>query len=247
MKEEFYELYGSMPRQGPGDNASTRRALALISRLPDKLVILDVGCGKGMQTLELARITTGKIFAVDNYQPFLDALNKRALSAGAAGRITSVNASMDNLPFGNDCFDVIWSEGAIFVMGFEHGLRYWRNFLRPGGYIAVTETTWFRDDLPVLVKDYWQEVYPFVNRVQDNLNIIESCGFINIGHFALSPSAWWADYYQPLLAELVNFRAKYAGNNEVLAIAEEAEREIGMHRQYADYYGYVFYVMKKPE
>ncbi len=35
MEELIYEVYGSLPRQGPGDDASTGRALALMTELPE--------------------------------------------------------------------------------------------------------------------------------------------------------------------------------------------------------------------
>lgn len=41
---------------------------------------------------------------------------------GLADRISKVCASMDDLPFEDGEFDIIWSEGAIFVMGFEKEL-----------------------------------------------------------------------------------------------------------------------------
>ncbi len=53
----FIELYCSLPRGGPGDNVSTRRAFEMLEHLPDEPRILDLGCGPGMQTLELARLS----------------------------------------------------------------------------------------------------------------------------------------------------------------------------------------------
>ena len=50
----FFEIHQGLPREGPGDFDSTRRALALLGGLPERPRILDIGCGPGMQTnLEL--------------------------------------------------------------------------------------------------------------------------------------------------------------------------------------------------
>ena len=76
--EYFYELFVGLPRGGPGDNESTRKAFAYLKDLPSEPLILDIGCGPGMQTLELAKISNGKIIALDNYQPFLDILIRKA-------------------------------------------------------------------------------------------------------------------------------------------------------------------------
>ncbi|MCK5581393.1 MAG: class I SAM-dependent methyltransferase, partial [Candidatus Omnitrophica bacterium] len=76
--EYIYELCELLPRGGPGDNESTRRAFDAIPKLSEQPLILDIGCGPGMQTLELAKISKGKITALDNYQGFLDILMKKA-------------------------------------------------------------------------------------------------------------------------------------------------------------------------
>jgi SAM-dependent methyltransferase len=57
-------------------------------------------------------------------------------------KITTLEKSMDALDFDDETFDIIWSEGAIYIMGFETGVKQWRNFLKPGGYLAVSEITW---------------------------------------------------------------------------------------------------------
>jgi ubiquinone/menaquinone biosynthesis C-methylase UbiE len=111
--EIFWEIHSNLPRESPGDNASTRRAFFMLTDLPKAPRILDVGCGPGMQTLELARITDGPITALDMHQPFLDELTKRAKKAGVPDRITTMRESMFAMPFSVGSFDVIWSEDAI--------------------------------------------------------------------------------------------------------------------------------------
>jgi len=119
----FYHIFESLPRQGPGCREATRKAFLQLPALPDDAAILNIGCGSGAQTRDLAALTSGTITAVDNHQPFLDALASRANMDGLHGRVTTVCASMDKLPFEPGQFDLIWSEGAIFIMGFEQGLR----------------------------------------------------------------------------------------------------------------------------
>ena len=119
----FYELFEGLPRQGPGDSQSTKKALAMIQPLPNDVRILDIGCGSGTQTIELARNTSGTITALDNHQPFLDELDRRVSREGLTERIKVVNGSMFSLDFAKESFDIIWSEGAIFIIGFEQGLE----------------------------------------------------------------------------------------------------------------------------
>jgi ubiquinone/menaquinone biosynthesis C-methylase UbiE len=240
----FYELFAGLPRQGPGDAASTKKALSLIPKRPHSPRILDIGCGSGMQTLELARLTDATIVATDNYQPMLDTLRRNAEAQGVAGRITILNADMNDLPLADHDFDIIWSEGAIFVIGFEKGLREWKRLLKPGGYLAVTEAAWLKPDPPAELFEFWNREYPAITSIDGNLAMIKNAGYAAIDHFTLPASSWWDHYYTPLEANLQAMRSKYAGNEEALSVIEAAQVEIDLHRKYSDYYGYVFFIMQ---
>ena len=135
--EIFLDVQHGLPRQGPGCEASTRAALALCRGLPARPAVLDVGCGPGMQTVALAQACDGVITAVDTGREYLDQLRTRAEAAGVADRIETLTADMTALPFDPARFDLIWSEGAAYVMGFAAALSAWRRFLKPGGFIAV--------------------------------------------------------------------------------------------------------------
>ena len=98
--------------------------------------------------------------AVDNHPPFLETLNRRIQGAGLENRVSVVLGDMFNLDFAAESFDVIWSEGAIYIRGFEKGLREWRQLLKAGGFIAVSELTWLKPFPPAQVKAFWHDSYP---------------------------------------------------------------------------------------
>lgn len=247
--EILYKLFSGNPRQGPGSNECTRRAFNMCTGLPQYPSILDIGCGTGMQTLELARITGGHghITALDNYQPMLDTLNQQAQEKGLADRITTVNGSMFELPFPAGTFDLIWSEGAIFIMGFARGLHEWKPLLKKGGYIVISELTLTRPDTPRELTDYWKSIDAAVQYNDDNLKIICNEGYSVIGDFILPASGWRDDFYTPLQKSLVAFKQKYAEDAAALEILDSCQKEIDIFNQYSDYYSYIFYVMRVPE
>ena len=247
MNSVFFEIHSGLPREGPGDTASTLRALRSVRGLPQKPDVLDVGCGPGAQTLVLARETGGTVTAVDNHVPFLDDLRGRAAAAGLADRIRPLEASMFDLPFADASFDLVWSEGAIYQMGFDNGLRSWRRFLRPGGSVAVTEISWLRDDRPRELADFWQAEYPGMRSVAGNLAAIRRCGYGTAGHFILPDSCWWDSYYGPILEKLPRLRDKHRGDAEALAVLDLETVEIDLFRKYSSHYGYVFYVMGRTD
>ncbi len=242
----FFEIHQDNPREGPGDNISTCRAFEMIQGLlPQPHIILDIGCGPGMQTLELARISNGRITAVDTHQPFLDQLKQRAVEAGVADRIEVLNQSMFALDLPANSFDLIWSEGAIYIIGFRQGLKEWREYLKPRGYLAVTEIVWLKPNPPDILRRFWETNYPSMTTIKGNLDIIRDSGYAEIGNFVLPESAWWEDYYLPVMKRISMLRAKYAGISEVLQELDAQQAEIAMYRKYHDYYGYVFYIMKE--
>lgn len=244
LGEAFFELHRDMPREGPGDEASTLRALEMCSELPERPEILDIGCGPGMQTVTLARATGGPIAAVDLHQPFLDQLAASAAAAGVADRITLMRADMAALPFEPSSFDLVWCEGAAFVMGVEAALQAWRPLLRPGGYLAFSDLMWLSPDPPAEVKAFFIAADPNVTDVAGNLERVRAAGYEIVGHFTLPDESWLTHYCDPLAERIPAALEKYAGDEESLAIIKQQVDEIAMRRTYPDAYGYEFIVTR---
>lgn len=240
----FFDIHKDLPREGPGDCDSTRKALSLIKGLPTKPTILDIGCGPGTQTLDLARYTNGKVIAVDTHQPFLDQLQKRAQAAALSERIIPMRESMFTLPFPEKSFDLLWSEGAIYIIGFEQGLRTWRPLLKPGGHVAATEITWLKPNPPQEIVSFWTADYSGMSDIKGNQERISAAGYQEIDHFVLPSSSWWTEYYTPIEARLPRLREKYQGNAEAIAMLDSHQQEVDMYRKYSEWYGYVFYIMR---
>ncbi len=241
--EIFFEIHRDLPREAPGSDACTARALSMTLPLPRDPHILDIGCGPGAQTLVLAKQTGGHVTAIDTHQPFLDDLKRRAERAHLASRIHPQHGDMTALEIGEASFDLIWSEGAIYIMGFREGLQAWRRFLKPGGALAVTEAAWLVDDPPDEARRFWQAAYPAMKHVEENIAILQEAGYSHVGHFTLPESAWWDDYYTPVEHRIAALRKQYQDDAEALAILDEEQREIDLYRKFSPSYGYVFYIM----
>lgn len=244
MDKVFFEIHNNLPREGPGDNKSTRRAFRMLTDLPEKPCFLDVGCGPGMQTIELAKLSNAEITAVDNHQPFLDTLEKRAIAEGVSSKIRVVNGDMNRLDFEAKSFDVIWSEGAIYNIGFKWGLHEWRKFLVNKGYLVVSELCWLDPNPPLEVKEFFKTAYPAMKTVKENLEVIAEEGYQIVGYFVLPESSWWTDYYLPISSKLPRLKEKYRDNKDALTIISCEELEMEMLRKYSKHYGFVFFVMR---
>jgi ubiquinone/menaquinone biosynthesis C-methylase UbiE len=245
LPKTFWEVHSDLPREGPGDNKSTRKAYQLLKNLPSKPRILDVGCGPGVQTIELARVSGSHITAVDNYQPFLDQLTGSAKKANLSDKICAVKGNMFNLGYEKQSFDLIWCEGAIFIIGFEKGLREWRPLLADNGYLVVSEMCWLKLNPPQEIKSYLNEVYPQCITLEDNIELASKSGYRVIDTFVLPQESWFAEYYTPIEAKLPSLKAKHRCDPEALQYLASEEKEIAMFRKFHDYYGYAFCVLQK--
>lgn len=238
----FWAVHSDLDREGPGNRASTARALDLVPNLPDRPEILDLGCGPGPQTLDLLDLTNGRVTAVDLHEPYLERLAAAARDRGWGDRLTTRAADMGALPFGPGQFDLIWAEGSAYCLGVEAALRTWRSLLKSGGAVALTEVTWRVADPPPEAREFWAAEYPTLQNLEENLAAIARAGYRIVGHFWLSESAWWDGYYGPLSARVDALRERFAGDRAALAVLDEHDREIDCFRNYSDAYGYAFFV-----
>lgn len=244
FEEIFLELYEPLPRQGPGNRACAARALGLCVGLPKRPRILDLGCGAGGQTLHLTELTSGSIVAIDRHAPSIERLRARAVEHGVADRIEALVGDMADPGQADECFDLIWSEGAFYNIGIESALRVGHRLLRPGGYLAFTDAVWRKEGPPPDVKASFDE-YPTMGTATDVVAVIERSAFSLIGHFTLSDETWWADFYTPMERRIEALRSKYAEDVEALAVLDRLAREPEMHRQHSAYYAYEFFVVRR--
>ena len=222
------DFFSNMERQGPGSPDVTLKALSFIDNLTDKSLIADIGCGTGGQTMVLAGHIPGQITGLDLFPGFIDIFNHNAKQAGLE-------------------LDLIWSEGAIYNIGFERGLNEWRRYLKPGGYIAVSESSWFTDERPAEINDFWVNAYPEIDTIPGQVAKIHKAGYLPVAKFILPENCWTEHYFAAKIEAQKIFLHKYAGNK----IAEEFSSlqfdEEELYSKYKAFYGYTFFIAKKIE
>ena len=238
----FLEIYGSLPRAGPGSDELTRRAFKMLPQLPKSPRILDVGCGPGRQTVELLRNTSGTVVALDFLPEMIERVNTEADKAGISDRLETTVQDMKAMTFPASSFDVIWSEGAIYNLGFEIGLRTFRELVKPGGYVVVSEPVWLKQNPPSEVVEFWRE-YPEVDSVGAKLDVIKRCGYEALGHFVFPANAWTDQYYDPMEDLIAEKTIEWEGIGDAEAVLSEARKEVSLFRQYSDCFSYAFFVM----
>ncbi|MFI7103452.1 methyltransferase domain-containing protein, partial [Streptomyces sp. NPDC050161] len=241
VTQAFFDLHHGLPRQGPGSDATTRRLLEAAGPLPRRPRVLDAGCGPGRSALLLAREAKAHVTAVDLHQPFLDQLTDRAARLGLSERIVTVNCSMDQLPFPDGSFDVIWAEGAVYTIGFDIALRAWHRLLAPGGVLVLTEIEWLTATPSAPARTYWDGAYPLRTGTA-NAEAARAAGYRVDAHWPLPEDDWWDEYYTPLTERIAHADPARPGMSQALAALQE---EITLRREHGGHYNYAAYVLHR--
>jgi SAM-dependent methyltransferase len=239
------EYFSRLERQGPGSPEVTIKALSFIDNLSAVSRIADIGCGTGGQTMVLGQHTPGLITGIDLFPYFIDLFNINARKLNLRGRINGVVGSMESLPFSDEELDLVWSEGAIYNIGFERGLNEWRKFLKKGGYIAVSEVSWFTEERPVEIDEFWHDAYPEIDTIPNKVAQLQKAGYIPVANFILPEYCWTDNFYVPQVKLQEDFLKKYTGNKTAEEFIASERHERQLYYRYREYYGYVFYIGRK--
>jgi len=241
------EYFSSVERQGPGSPQVTLQALHFVDNLTENSSIADIGCGTGGQTMLLAHSAPGNITAIDLSPEYIKRLNKNAEQLNLQNKVKGIVGSMDKLPFREEEFDLIWSEGAIYNIGFERGLNEWRKFLKQGGYIAVTENTWFTAERPAEIQKFWQKAYPEIDTISNKVAQMHKAGYMPVAAFVLPENCWTEHFFPPLVTAQEIFLKKYAGNQAAEDLIKHERYVKELFYKYKAHFGYAFYIGKRIE
>ena len=204
-------------------NKYTRKAFQMLPKL-EKPRILDIGCGSGVPTIELAKLSDGEIIGIDINQSLLDELNRKTEEEGFSSRVKTVKCSLFEIDFPDESFDIIWAEGSIWIIGFEKALKEWNRLLKPNGFLVVHDE---------------------IKTVSNKLKKIPSCGYELIDYFSLPEDAWWTEYYKPLEIRIEELRVKHENNSEALKTLKKYQNEVDMVKRNPKEYSSAFFVMQK--
>jgi len=204
-------------------NKYTRKAFKMLPKL-DRPSILDVGCGSGVPTMELSRLSNGEIVGLDINQCLLNVLAGKVENAGVSDRVKAIKCSIFDMEFPDNSFDIIWAEGSIFVIGFKKGLQEWKRFLKPNGFLVVHDEK---------------------GNINEKMDEISNCGYELLDYFELDEDMWWAEYFAPLEKLIFKTRTKCADSPKLLEKLHDSQREIDMFKENPKRNSSVFFIMRK--
>lgn len=201
----------------------TREAFLRLPRLENPR-ILDIGCGSGVPTLELAKLSGGEVTGIDVDQSCIDVLNRKIREAELSSRFKAINVSLFEMRFPDEAFDVVWVEGYFRTLGFEGALKEWRRLLKTNGYLVIH--------------------YP-MKYVAGSLSRIPQRGYRLEDTVLLPEDAWWTEFYMPIKEKMGALLQKYAGSSDALKFLKQLQNEMEMVKKDHDHFRSAFYIMKK--
>jgi len=202
----------------------TKLAFQLLPRI-DNPHILDIGCGSGIPTIALAKLSEGKIKGIDTDQSLLDRLDKRSQEEELTNQVDTKQCSLFDIDFPNETFDIVWAEGSIWIIGFKKGLEKWRRLLKPKGFLVVHDS----------IKTAFNE-----------LDMLSSLGYRLINHFELPEDAWLKEYAIPL-GRLIKEQRKKSKDAETLKMLNRYQNEVNMIKRNPTDHVSAFYIMQKSQ
>ncbi len=238
--KDFFKVFENMKRQGPGSDAATSRAFESLPKTESIKSIMEIGCGKGLTALLLADKSKAAITAVDNHGPFLDHLAGEIRKQGYENRITPTCASMFELTYPDGSFDLLWSEGSAYFMGFERALKEWRRLLRKDGFLFISDAVWLTDRPSPECAEYWKIEYPDMTTPAARKRQAVAKGYDIVTDFILPRNDWIA-FYRDMRAQL-DLAVRRWGAGRAFG---DMEREIQIDNRHGDEYGCVCLLLQK--
>jgi len=244
---EFEFIFDGLDRLGPSSKGDSIKALNSIPVTTGEL--LEIGCGKGVTTIVLAEHTQFSITGLDNDEYNLSCLKEhvaqqvpfKPLSSRQSSQpqIELICASMTDMPFSDQQFDVIWSEGSAYIMGVKQALESWKRFIKKDGYLVVSDLVWLTDSPDDEVHQFWLDAYPDMATVTNRHKMIKDAGYQVIDSYTLNQQSW-DNYLQPLQQKV----SQLADHVFVSPALDDLQKELAIHSKYLGQYGYQMFVLK---
>ncbi|OHD52188.1 MAG: hypothetical protein A2096_00185 [Spirochaetes bacterium GWF1_41_5] len=115
----------------------------------------------------------------------------------------------------------------------------------PGSREATIKASWFTEERPKEIFDFWNEAYPEIDTISNKIDQMQKAGYVVTASFILPEVCWIENFFKPGITAQKAFLAKYRGNKSAEEFIKYEKHHALLYDKYKEYYGYVFYIGKK--
>ncbi|MCQ2978811.1 MAG: class I SAM-dependent methyltransferase [Clostridia bacterium] len=263
MNKIVWQVISHMPKSTPGTLDNTMDALNMaLSKVKyqykkqgksydeSKIKILNYGCGKGEENIWLLTNSKCQLTMIDNDEVLINDLDQKITKYNLSDRCEIILddndfTSCNELPFSKNSFDIIWTEGAVRFKDFDIIIKMFKKYLKPGGVIVISDYILKDLNMPLELKRYFEQFYPEINTIDNNIAIAENNGLKVNATFIVPDEAWWKYYLAPLREITRELNIEYQMDPDKRKIIEELTLDMTMRDKYKGYYDYAFYILQK--
>jgi ubiquinone/menaquinone biosynthesis C-methylase UbiE len=154
--------------------------------------ILDVGCGGGRTIEKMATLaTSGKVFGIDYASGSVATSQWRNKGLIRAGRVDIRQASVSNLPFPADTFDLVTAiETQYYWPDLVNDMRTILRVLKPGGTLAVIAETYKGGSRDVVLGTAMKLLGSTSLGMKEHKDLFAQSGYVNVQVFEEQNKGW---------------------------------------------------------
>lgn len=191
MSNDFFPLTAKYDKDWVRQNSIGANVLYFVEslcegiKLKKGMRVLDLGCGKAVSSIFLAKEFDVQVWAVDRWNSPTENY-KRIVEADCYSKVFPLKADARNLPFPKEFFDVIIAVDSYLYFGTdEEYLPYIAQFLKPKAMIAIVDACFTRElnslaEVPEFLKSSYQDHWYSVHSIDWWKNHLEKRGLVKV-------------------------------------------------------------------
>jgi cyclopropane fatty-acyl-phospholipid synthase-like methyltransferase len=168
-------------------------SLTQVMDLQPGMRILDMGCGKAISSIFLAKEFGVKVWANDLWISATENWS-RILAANLQDQVCPIHAEAHDLPYAEGFFDALVSFDAYHYFGTNDlYLGYYASFVKPGGLIGIVVPgvqTEFAEKLPEHLAEDWDWEFWSFHSPEWWKRLWNRTGKVNVTHADMVPDGW---------------------------------------------------------
>ncbi len=218
-------------------------AAARFSGINPSSKVLDLGCGYGDASCNLAAEFRCKVTAVDISSENITYARQMAVERNVSHLINFVNADLTTLDYSETPFELILMEGGILsFITRRKGLNFASAWLGRGGWVSFSDLILLTEQIPDEILNIFEHDRFHYENEQSYRNLLDETGF-DIHFMSLVPPSGWDNYYAHMARRLEDSSGFFA--DKQIKMAFHKEIDVFYRLEAYRYIGYLFCIARK--